>query len=63
MTILIRSARGIASAMLSLVRLSPRVLPLALVSVIGLSCGRTTGADLDGDGEEVTRSVVYRHYI
>lgn len=63
MTILLRFARGLASAARHIVRLSPKVIPLALVSVIGLSADRTAKADRDGDGDETTRSIVYRHYI
>ncbi|MBB2962089.1 hypothetical protein [Methylobacterium sp. R2-1] len=63
MTILIRSARGLASSALHLARFLPTVIPLALVSMIGLTASRTASVDLDGDGDEATRSVVYRHYI
>ncbi|TFZ60366.1 hypothetical protein E4V01_04570 [Methylorubrum sp. Q1] len=63
MTILLRFARGLASAAHHVVRLSPKVISLALVSVIGLSAGRQANADRDGDGDETTRSIVYRHYI
>ena len=63
MTILIRPARGLASEALHLVRFLPTVIPLALVSMIGLSAGRPASVDLDGDGEEAPRSIVYRHYI
>lgn len=63
MTILLRFARGLASAARHVARLSPKVIPLALVSVIGLSADRTAKVDRDGDGDETTRSIVYRHYI
>ncbi len=63
MTILNRFARGLASAVLRLVRLSPKVASLALVSWIGLSAERTAGVDLDGDADEAARSIVYRHDI
>jgi hypothetical protein len=62
-TILIRPARGLASCTHHLARFLPKVIPLALVSMIGLSEGRTARVDRDGDGEEAARSIVYRHYI
>ncbi|MCJ2032415.1 hypothetical protein MKK50_23905 [Methylobacterium sp. J-043] len=63
MTLLLRFTRGLASAVHGFVRLSPKVIPLALVSMVGLSSGRTADVDRDRDGEEATRSIVYRHYI
>jgi len=63
MTLLLRFTRGLASAAHYFVRLSPKVIPLALVSMVGLSSGRTADVDRDRDGEEATRSIVYRHYI
>ncbi|KQQ18191.1 hypothetical protein ASF53_07475 [Methylobacterium sp. Leaf123] len=63
MTILLRFTGRLASAARAIVRLSPKVIPLALVSVIGLSAGRPADADRDGDSDETTRSIVYRHYI
>ena len=65
MTLRLRFTRGLASAAHWFVRLSPKVIPLALVSMVGLSSGRTADVDRDRDrdGEEATRSIVYRHYI
>ena len=63
MTILNRFAGGLASAARRIARLSPKVMSLALVSMIGLSAGRAPSTDLDGDGDEAARSIVYRHYI
>ncbi|CAO4153989.1 hypothetical protein CLBKND_03945 [Methylorubrum aminovorans] len=62
-TILFRSARGLASSARHLARFWPKVIPLALVSMIGLAEGRTASVDRDGDGEETARSIVYRHFI
>lgn len=61
MTILNRFAGGLVSAAHRIARLSPKVMSLALVSMIGLSAERT--ADLEGDADEAARSIVYRHYI
>lgn len=63
MTILIRSTGDLAFRARRLIRFLPKVVPLALISMIGLSAGRAPSTDLDGDGDEAARSIVYRHYI
>lgn len=63
MTSLIRSARDLASSARRLARVLPKVVPLALISMIGLPADRAASVDLDGDGDEAARSIVYRHYI
>ena len=62
-TILFRSARGLASSARHLARIRPKVIPLALISMIGLAEGRPASVDRDRDGEETARSIVYRHFI
>ncbi|CAO4172314.1 hypothetical protein [Methylorubrum populi] len=63
MNILARLGSSVASAAVRLGRLAPRLIPLAVVSMIGLSAGQAAGQDLDGDGDETARSIVYRHYV
>lgn len=60
---LVRISGVVVFAAFRFLRLAPKLVPLAMVSVISLSAAQPARPDPDGDGDETAQSIVYRHYI